>query len=80
MSLISGAQLRAARAMLRWEQLELAKISGVSGNTIRKLEHRELLNVERLSTLRALQHAFEEHGVVFTDNGEPGVKLRKASA
>ena len=36
--MITGEQLRAARAMLKMEQAELAELSGVSIDTIKRLE------------------------------------------
>ncbi len=82
MALVTGSQLRAARAMLRMEQETLAQKAGVSANTIRKLENSEGQLEGRLSTIRALQHALEEAGVEFIPgNGSgPGVRLREPLA
>jgi transcriptional regulator with XRE-family HTH domain len=76
MALVAGAQLRAARALLRLEQEELAKAAGISANTIRKLENSEGRLEGRLSTIRALQHALEQAGIEFQDEGRPGVRMR----
>ena len=82
MALVTGAQLRAARALLRMEQEKLAEAAGISAATIRKLENSEGQLDGRLSTIRALQHALEEAGVEFIPgNGSgPGVRLREPLA
>jgi hypothetical protein len=57
--------IRAARALLRWEQRDLANASSVSLPT--------------MSTVAALRKALEAAGVEFIDEngGGPGVRLRK---
>jgi transcriptional regulator with XRE-family HTH domain len=79
MLLVTGAQLRAARALVRMEQEKLAERSGVSAVTIRKLENTEGQLEGRLSTIRALQQALEQAGVEFipSDDRGPGVRLRE---
>lgn len=73
-----GEQLRAARAMLRWEQAKIAAEAGVSVETVKRLEKMDgpLLDV-RAATLAAIQKAFEAEGVEFVDGDAPGVKLAK---
>lgn len=74
-------QVKAARALLGWSQEELARRSGVSVVTIKRLEkvddHEPIGG--RLSTAMALQGALEAAGVIFiAENGEGvGVRLRK---
>jgi transcriptional regulator with XRE-family HTH domain len=80
MALVTGAQLRAARGLLRMEQEKLAEISGISAATIRKLENSEGRLEGRLSTIRALQHALEQAGIEFQDDNRPGVRMREPSA
>lgn len=67
-------QLRAARALIRWDQKDLAAQSGVSVPTIKRLE----AQLGRLSantpTLAALRSALEAAGVEFID--DTGVKMR----
>jgi transcriptional regulator with XRE-family HTH domain len=79
MLLVTGAQLRAARALVRMEQEKLAEAAGVSAVTIRKLENSEGQLEGRLSTIRALQQALEQAGVEFIpgDDRGPGVRLRE---
>jgi transcriptional regulator with XRE-family HTH domain len=62
-SVISAAQLRAARAILNWSQEEMATISGLSIGTIRKLEVGNLSPREQ--TGHALRTTFEKAGIEF---------------
>jgi transcriptional regulator with XRE-family HTH domain len=77
--MITGEQLRAARAMLKMEQGELAELSGVSIETIKRLERVDgPLNAQSM-TLHNLQKILEAEGVIFLpENGNlPGLKLRR---
>lgn len=77
--ILSSEQVRAARALIRWEQRDLAEASNVSLPTIKRLETTpgELAAQER--TVDAIRRALEDAGVIFVpENGEgPGVRLRK---
>jgi hypothetical protein len=76
---ISSAQLRAARALLRWSALDLAKISKVGVATIRRVEVLEGAIPVTSVNEAALRTALEAAGVEFIDEngGGPGVRLRK---
>ena len=77
--MISSAQIRAARAFLRWSAAELADVSGVGVATIRRLELVDGVPSSNARTLDALQKALEGAGVEFIgtpDNG-PGVRLHQ---
>src|SRR4051812_31800952 len=76
---LTGEQLRAARAMLKLEQGELAGLSGVSLDTIKRLERMDGVLSANSKTLRSLQTTLEEQGVVFIpeNGGLPGVRLRR---
>jgi transcriptional regulator with XRE-family HTH domain len=71
--------IRAARALLRWEQRDLANASSVSLPTIKRLESKPGLMIAHMSTTAALKRALESAGVEFIDEngGGPGVRLRK---
>jgi transcriptional regulator with XRE-family HTH domain len=71
-------QLRAARALLRWEQKDLASASGVSLPTIKRLETKPGPLNAHGPTLDALRRALETAGVQFIpeNGGGPGVRLR----
>lgn len=79
-SKISSAQLRAARALLRWSALDLAKASKVGVATIRRVEVVEGEIPATAANEAALRQALEGAGVEFIDeNGSgAGVRLRKA--
>ena len=73
--------MRAARALLRWTALDLAKASKVGVATIRRVEVVDGEISATLANEAALRHALEAAGVEFIDEngGGPGVRLRKAS-
>jgi hypothetical protein len=77
---ISSAQLRAARALLRWSALDLAKASKVGVATIRRVEIIEGEIPVTAANEGALRAALESAGVEFIDEngGGPGVRLRKS--
>ena len=79
MKKISSAQMRAARALLRWSALDLASASKVGVATIRRAEVVEGEIPVTLANEAALRRALEAAGVEFIDaNGVgPGVRLRK---
>jgi len=78
---ISSAQLRAARALIRWTALDLAKASKVGVATIRRVEVVDGEIPATLANEAALRHALEAAGVEFIDEngGGAGVRLRKPS-
>jgi len=77
--LLSSELIRAARALLRWEQRDLSDASSVSLPTIKRLESRPGLMAAHESTVIALRKALESAGIEFIDEngGGPGVRLRK---
>jgi hypothetical protein len=80
--LLTGSQIRAARALLKWSAQDLAQISALGVNTVRRAEavdgETSLTNANDLAVRRAL----EEAGVEFIDanGGGPGVRLRENRA
>lgn len=68
--------------MLRWTQPDLAKASGVSVPTLKRLEADGGALGGRASTVAAIIRALETGGVIFiAENGSgPGVRLRKPQA
>jgi transcriptional regulator with XRE-family HTH domain len=63
---LTGEQIRAARALSRIEQVELARLSGLSTETIKRLERIRGPVEANARTLRAIQDAFETLGVQFS--------------
>ena len=76
---LSSAQLRAARALLRWTALDLAAASKVGVATIRRVEVVEGELPLTRPNEAAIRSALERAGVEFIDEngGGPGVRLRK---
>ena len=77
---MTPAQCRAARALIRWSQEDLAKAAEVGVVSVRQFENEN--TAPRRATLAVMQRALEEAGIVFIDeNGEgPGVRLRKQAS
>jgi hypothetical protein len=76
---ISSAQLRAARALLRWSALDLAKASKIGVATIRRVEVLDGNIPVTTANELAIRCTLEAAGVEFIDEngGGPGVRLRK---
>jgi transcriptional regulator with XRE-family HTH domain len=67
--MISAEQIKAARALLRMEQDELARLSGVSITTIRRLEAASGERLVAEMTTSTVRKALEEAGVEFIHQG-----------
>ncbi len=76
---ITSEQVRAARALLRWEQKNLAEASGVSLPSIKRLETQPGELAAQSRTVDAIRSALEAAGVDFIpeNGGGAGVRLRK---
>ena len=76
--LATGNQLKAARALARVDQQQVADSAGVNVNTIRNMEARgaEPITSSAL-TVRKVQLALEALGIEFLNHTQPGVRLRK---
>ena len=80
--MISGGQIRAARALLGLSATELSDISGVGWATIQRFENAEGVPVSRSGTLERVRSALEAHGIEFIGDPvmSPGVQLKRALA
>jgi ribosome-binding protein aMBF1 (putative translation factor) len=78
-SLLSSAQIRAARALLKWSAADLARQSSLGVNTVRRAEVAEGKTSLTTANELAIRRALESAGVEFIDEngGGPGVRLRK---
>jgi hypothetical protein len=80
--LSSSAQIRAARALLRWSANDLSQASGVGTATLQRMEVMEGVPSGQVRTLLAIKEALESAGVEFigspTEN--PGVRLKTKPA
>lgn len=77
--MLTAEQIRAARALVRMEQSQLAATAGISVETVKRLERLAGPISANTGTEAALRRAFTEAGVIFIDeNGDgPGVRLQK---
>lgn len=75
--MLTSEQVRAARALLQWDQKRLAKESKVSLATIKRLEPLSGPLKANEVTVDALRRSLEEAGVEFipANGGGPGVRL-----
>ncbi len=75
--MILASQLRAARSLLDWNQMDLAQASDLSLPTIQRME---TLGLRRSSAgnVEKVQRALEDAGIEFIDEngGGPGVRLK----
>ncbi len=78
--MITSDQVRAARAYLKWKQSDLATRSGLSEETIKRIEKLggPLISVN-VSTIHAIVGAFTSAGIEFinTSDREGVVRQRK---
>ena len=77
-SVITGAQVRAARALLRWTVQQLSEESRVSLPTLHRLEQHDAVPPVRERTLVDVKRALEEAGVEFigSPDDKPGVRFK----
>jgi hypothetical protein len=76
---LTSAQIRAARALVRWRAQDLARESTVGVATIRRAELTDSETSLTAANDLAIRRALEAAGVEFIDEngGGPGVRLRK---
>jgi hypothetical protein len=76
---LTSAQIRAARALIRWRAEDLARASAVGVATIRRAELAEGVTAMTAPNDASVRQALESAGVEFIDEngGGPGVRLRK---
>ena len=79
--MLTGAQIRASRAALKWSAAKLAEKANVAAKTIARFEEADGVPPSRSSTLMDVKAALEAAGIEFIGAPEegPGVRLwRKA--
>ena len=76
---LTGAQIRAARALLRWRAEDLAQNAAVGVATVRRAELSEVETSMTAANDAAVRRALEAAGVEFIDQngGGAGVRLRE---
>jgi len=72
--MVSPCQIRAARALLRWSQQDLADKAIVSLNAVTRLERDEV--DPRMSTVSAVEKALTKAGITFLANDKMGEGVR----
>jgi hypothetical protein len=76
---LTGPQIRAARALIRWTAEDLSRQSAVSVRTIRRAELTDRDTSMTAANDLAIRSALEFAGVEFIDEngGGPGTRLKK---
>lgn len=76
---LTGAQVRAARALLRWSAEELANLSRLGIATIRRAEANDGPVTSTPANVQAIRFAFEQAGLEFIpeNGGGAGVRFRE---
>jgi DNA-binding transcriptional regulator YiaG len=77
LAVITGMQIRASRAALRWSAEVLAARAGVGVQTIKRLEAVDGVPPGRATTLQDVQSALEAAGIEFigTPTDRPGIRV-----
>jgi len=77
--MISGAQIRAARALLGMNATELSEKAGVGWSTVQRFESSDEIPSSKAGTLERIKATFESQGIVFIGNSttSPGVQLQR---
>src|SRR6476619_5241859 len=76
---LTGAQMRAARALLRWAAADLVRESGVSLATIHRAESVDGKTAMTFANASAIRRALENAGVELIEEncGRPGARLKQ---
>jgi transcriptional regulator with XRE-family HTH domain len=77
--MITGAQVRAAKALIKWSGSDLAQNANVSISSIRRIEAADgVPDSTSVKVLNSIQKALEAAGIEFLGSPEdgPGVRLR----
>ncbi|CAN7549227.1 helix-turn-helix transcriptional regulator [Rhizobium sp. LjRoot30] len=75
--MVEAGQVRAARALLNWKQIELAEKAGVSVETVKRMEARATVS-GNIRHIQAVVSALEAAGCTFLpdDGNGPGVRAK----
>lgn len=76
--MITGLQIKAARALLRWTATDLADAAKLSMPTIQRLEQFDGLPAGHMKTINSVFQVLQRNGIEFIGSPEdaPGVRLR----
>jgi transcriptional regulator with XRE-family HTH domain len=73
---ITGSQIRAARALIRWTAQDLARQSKVGISTVRRAETEDAALSITAANADAIQRALEAGGIAFVPENGGGVGVR----
>ncbi len=75
--MISGRQIRAARALLGWSGQKLADKCGISLKTLRRYEPQNGAPTGSAKVLESIESVLKSYGIIFTGDPikDPGVIL-----
>ena len=82
--MLTSGQIRAARGLLDWSAVKLARCAGVSPRTINSAERADGVPRMHIETLEKIKAALEAAGIELIPtrqssvDGGPGVRLRQA--
>lgn len=76
---ITGAQVRAGRALLRWSAEDLARQSKLGVATIRRAEAQDGAVTSNAANVQAIVDAFEKAGleIIPANGGGAGIRFRE---
>jgi hypothetical protein len=79
---ITGSQIRAARALIRWSAEDLARESKLGVATIRRAEAEDTTSSITAANADAIRRALEMRGIAFVpeNGGGVGVRLKEPMA
>lgn len=79
--MLTGQQIRMARAALKWSARELAERTGLAMKTIQRIEAEDGSPTSYSSTLSELKSCLESAGIEFigTPDDGPGIRVRRPS-
>jgi transcriptional regulator with XRE-family HTH domain len=75
-SMLYTAQIKAARSLLGWKQMDLAEAAGVGLATIQRIEKGDGPASGNYTTVVKIQAALEKAGIEFTDGDGGGIGVR----
>jgi transcriptional regulator with XRE-family HTH domain len=81
MQKITGAQIRAARALIRWTAEDLAREASVGISTIRRAESDDGAPSVTAANITMIRNALENAGIEFIaeNGGGVGIRFRKSA-
>jgi transcriptional regulator with XRE-family HTH domain len=80
--MLTGVQIRAARAALDWSAQYLSERTGVSLRTLQRFEELDFVPPSRSSTLARVHKVLLDAGIEFigTPDDGPGIRLRRPNS